>query len=185
MKEVKILIMMILTVFISCNKSARKEKELLEAEREMAHTKVMKMEKDMGTAISDIVSAWNEHNLNLMRNISVEEFNRFNNGKKEISSRSEYLSLMDSFHEGFSNIKVELTGEPAFSGNKSYTRFIFSGINTGTFMGNPPTDKEIEVHGFSIWTFNEHGQATMEEVYYDQGEFLMELGYALVPPENN
>ncbi|MBT8294990.1 MAG: ester cyclase, partial [Gramella sp.] len=93
------------------------------------------------------------------------------------------LSMMDSFHEGFSNIKVEITGEPVFAGHKTFTSFIFSGNNSGIFMGNAPTDKEVEVHGFSIWTFNEEGLATREEVYYDNNEFLTQLGYSLSPPE--
>lgn len=183
MREIKMLLVIIMLIFLSCENTTKKEKKLEEAKKEMALTKVFKMEKDMRSTIDDLQEVWNKNDKTLMRKITIEDLNRFTNGKKEITSREEYLSMMDVFHEGFSNINVEVIGDPVFVDHKSYTRFTFSGDNTGSFNGNPPTGKSVRIHGFSIWSYNEEGMGTKEEVYYDHSNLLGQLGYVMNPPE--
>ncbi|TRO64379.1 ester cyclase [Christiangramia sabulilitoris] len=183
MKILKLLFITLFLAFSSCESNAKKERKLEEVEKEMAHTRIERMEKDIGATLNDIQEAWNTNNKTLFRKVTNEDLTRFTNGKKEISTRAEYLNMMNSFHEGFSNVNVEITGETQFADHKSYSSFIFSGDNTGDFMGNPPTQRSVSIIGFSIWSYNEDGIAIQEEVYYDNHELLNQLGYVTSFPE--
>ena len=45
-------------------------------------------------------------------------------------------------------------------------------------MGNPATDKTLNVPGFSVWTFDGDGKAIQEDAYADNLAIYQQLGYS-------
>jgi steroid delta-isomerase-like uncharacterized protein len=183
MRSLNIIFAVVLFVFFACENADKKDKEMEEAQKEIADNRAKNKEKEARKIIGDLARAWTNNDKDLMNSIMAEDVVRYVNGQKESSTREQYISNVDSFHNAFSNIKVELSKEPVVMGDITFNRFSFSGNNTGNFMGNPPTDKSIRIHGLSIWSLNDKGKAIKEEVYYDNHAILNQLGYNTSAPE--
>jgi len=52
---------------------------------------------------------------------------------------------------------------------------VFSGTNTGTLMGNPPTGNRVEVPFIQYWTFDAQGKAIRIDMAFDVAAFNMQL----------
>ena len=67
--------------------------------------------------------------------------------------------------------------------NKAYFKWNFTGKNTKDIEGMKATNKPLNLNGMAIWTFNSEGKASYEEVYFDQNDVNIQLGYTLTRPE--
>ncbi len=96
-------------------------------------------------------------------------------GKAAIQQRIQ--QFITAFPEG----KLEFEGEVAH-GDMVTLRWRGTGTNTGPFMGGPPTNKAVEVHGATVSQIA-NGKITREWIYWDMGNFMRQLGMMPQPGE--
>jgi predicted ester cyclase len=60
--------------------------------------------------------------------------------------------------------------------------WIFTGTHTGLFADVIATGKKVRINGFSHFYFNKDGQIYQEDIFYNELEFLQQLGYSLEAP---
>ena len=81
-----------------------------------------------------------------------------------------------------SNIDIK-TSDLFVKDNKAYFKWTFSGKNTKDTEAMPATNKPISINGIAIWSFDSQGIATYEEVYFDENDINIQLGFTLNPPK--
>ncbi len=136
-------------------------------------------EKAIKTTIDNITKAWNSNDKNLMYANMVSNIKRTGNGAIIAKKQSDYGDFMDVYHSAFPDFKVKID-KSAISGNSAYIYWTCTGTNTGNFMENEPTNKKIETHGFSVWTFDPEGKCVQEDAFYDNLVVFNQLG--ITPP---
>jgi steroid delta-isomerase-like uncharacterized protein len=129
-----------------------------------------------------MVEAWSTNDVEAFKSLTVPNVIRNSNGTRQASNQSEYAAMMNQFHTGFPDFNVKMDSYFLKDG-KSYLYWTCTGTNTGPFMDNPPTGKKIEIHGFSVWTFDSNGLAVQEDSFFDNMDMLSQLGYTLTPPK--
>ncbi len=137
-------------------------------------------EQAIQKTIQNITKAWNTNNQDLMKDNMASSMIRNSNGIKTGSNPEDYGKFMNSNFDAFSDFTVVLTNSMV-KGNKAYINWVVTGTNTGSFNGNPATNKKIKLPGFSEWTFNSEGKAIQENAFSDN--FFQQLGYTLSPPQ--
>ena len=184
MKSLKLILVLSLFIFSSCN-DGKKEAEATEMNAQaQASEEAENMRQSMLETNQNLFKAWNDKDKDLMTSQLAEDFVRYSNGEEEFTGRDQYLVMMDSLNNAFPGFEIIDKGNTEAFGNKTYGAFIFSGTNEGMFMGNPATGKKAEVNGYAIWTFNDEGKAVSEEVYFDRLDWVTQLGYEMSPPKN-
>lgn len=128
-----------------------------------------------------VAEAWSNYDKELFASVSSPNIIRNGNGVRMASNLEEYAGFMDIFHTAFPDFNVVIDSYVIQDG-KSYVNWTCTGTNTGEFMGNAPTGKEIETHGISVWTFDANGVAIQEDAFYDNMELYNQLGYTVSPP---
>ena len=139
-------------------------------------------EKAIQATIDNVTKAWNTNNKELMYANLVKNVTRTANGVTIAKKQSDYGDFMDIHHSAFPDFKVNLD-KTVIDGNKAYLNWTCTGTNKGEFMGNPPTNKKIETHGFSVWMFDTEGKATREDAFYDNLVVYEQLGYSMPTPK--
>jgi len=139
--------------------------------------------KAIQTAIDNITKAWNTNDKDLMYANMIGNIIRTANGATIARKHSDYGDFMDIYHSAFPDFKVTLD-HIKIDGNTAYLNWTCTGTNKGEFLGNPPTNKQIETHGFSIWKFDTEGKATRQDAFYDNLAVYQQLGYSMPVPEN-
>jgi len=154
-----------------------------EMNKEMAALSNMSAdEKKILNTINNITTAWNTNDKELMYANMVENMVRTANGASIAKNQSGYGDFMDVYHGAFPDFKVTLDNIK-IDGNTAYLNWTCTGTNKGEFMGNPPTNKKIETHGFSIWKFGAEGKASREDAFYDNLVVYEQLGYSMPTPK--
>jgi len=139
-------------------------------------------EKVIQTTIDNVIKAWNTNDKELMYANLASNVVRTANGADIAKKQSDYGDIMDIYHGAFPDFKVKLD-KSTIMGNKTYINWTCTGTNKGAFMGNPPTNKKIETHGFSVWMFNTEGKAVREDAFYDNLVVYEQLGYSMPMPK--
>lgn len=139
-------------------------------------------EKLIQATMNNLRQGWIKNDLDLFNSNSAETLTRSVNGVRVINSQKEYNDLIQTNHNMLSNINIVMH-DLFFKDNKAYGKWTFSGKNTGEINGAPATNKQVSINGFAIWSFNKEGQAINEDVYFDQNDINMQLGYTLTPPK--
>ncbi|MDO6604785.1 ester cyclase [Arenibacter palladensis] len=139
-------------------------------------------EKAIQTTIDNVTKAWNANNKDLMYANLVKNVTRMANGVTIAKKQSDYGDFMDIYHGAFPDFKVILD-KTVIDGNKAYLNWTCTGTNKGEFLGNPPTNKKIETHGFSVWEFDTEGKAVREDAFYDNLVVYEQLGYSMPMPK--
>lgn len=142
------------------------------------------IEKTIMANHNKMVEAWSSNDAEAFKALSVANVIRNSNGTSQASNQIEYADMMNQFHTGFPDFNVKMDSYFLKDG-KSYINWTCTGTNTGPFMDNPPTGKKIEIHGFSVWTFDSDGLAVQEDSFFDNMDMLSQLGYTLTPPKAN
>ncbi len=124
---------------------------------------------------------WNKKDMEKLKTISTEGLIRNLNGIKVASNQKEMEANMNVFFAGLPDLKVTLN-DTYLKNNLVFTYWTFIGTNTGVFGETPATGKKVKVSGFSIVHYNNEGRMIQEDIYYNELEFLQELGYTLNPP---
>lgn len=139
-------------------------------------------EKAIQATIDNVTKAWNTNDKELMNSNLVSNVIRTANGTNIAKKQSDYGDFMDVYHNAFPDFKVSLD-KTVIVGNMAYLHWTCTGTNKGEFMGNPPTNKKIETHGFSVWKFNKEGKAVQEDAFYDNLVVYQQLGYSMPMPQ--
>ncbi len=139
-------------------------------------------EKQIQATIDLITKAWNTNDKDLMYANLANNIVRTDNGAGMATKQSDYGDFMDIYHTAFPDFKVKLD-KTVIVGNKAYITWSCTGTNTNDFMGNAPTNKNIETHGFSVWTFNKEGKGAREDAFYDNMAVFTQLGYSMPTPK--
>jgi len=132
-------------------------------------------EKTIRAAINAVTNAWNTNDKAGMASTMTSNFIRTENGNTIAKNPKEYAGFMDVYHGAFPDFTVKID-KTLINGNKAYLNWTCTGTNTGNFMENPPTNKKIKTHGFSVWTFDKDGKAIQEDAFYDNMVVLNQLG---------
>lgn len=166
----------LLLLCASCNE---KKTDVVDDNEEMTETK---MQERNDTRFE----AWNTGDHDLMLTTMDEDFKRFSNGRLQFEGKEGYRAVMQGYMTAFPdlNFEYELLGTAS---NKTFTKWIAYGTNTGSFNGQPATDKQLSIEGFTVITYNDEGLATMEESFLNELDLFSNLGYSISPPgaENN
>ena len=137
-------------------------------------------EKTIRAAIDAVTKAWNANDKAAMASSMASNFIRTENANIIAKNPKEYADFMDVYHGAFPDFTVKID-KTVIYGNKAYLNWTCTGTNTGKFMDNDPTNKKIETHGFSVWTFDTEGKSVREDSFYDNLVVFNQLG--LTPPK--
>lgn len=154
--------------------------QVLLALQEIERTNAMSAdEKAIQTTIDNVTKAWNSNDKDVMYANMVNNIIRTGNGATIAKTQSDYGDFMEVYHSAFPDFRVNID-KTVIVGNTAYINWTCTGTNTGSFMENEPTNKKIETHGFSVWTFDNEGKCVREDAFYDNLIVFNQLG--IVPP---
>lgn len=88
--------------------------------------------------------------------------------------REAFKQLGENFRSGFPDIRHEVI-ECTEGQMTAAVRGIFSGTNTGSLMGNPPTNNQVELAFLQYWTFDKSGKAVRIDIVFDHQAFTNQL----------
>lgn len=128
-----------------------------------------------------LAQAWIKNDIDTFNSVTAENLGRSVNGIQIVKNQKEYRDLIQSNHDMLSDIDIVIS-DMMIIGNKAYFKWTFSGKNTKDTANLPATNKAVSTNGMAIWTFDNDGKATYEDVYFDQNDINMQLGIPLSAP---
>jgi predicted ester cyclase len=111
----------------------------------------------------------------------TEDFLRNMNGIPVVTNKRELKAKFNLYGTGFPDYDIKLKNSLVCD-NQGYVDWIFSGTNTGQFAEVMATGKKVKINGFSHLYFNEEGRIYREDIFYNELEFLQQMGYSLKAP---
>ena len=139
-------------------------------------------EEEVNAILDKTLKIYNEGNLDLVDEIIAPE---------NILHQSAYpddIVGIDAFKDYITNVRtafpdMKLTfDEKIFKGYKIMTRWTFTGTNTGSLREMPPTGKPVSYSGLSL-THMKAGKFVESWIIYNVLEFYKQLGFSIMPPE--
>ncbi|MCF6222799.1 MAG: ester cyclase [Flavobacteriaceae bacterium] len=128
-----------------------------------------------------IENCWNNKDFLDFDKIIHKNYSRIINNVSVASSPNELKANIKVYHKGFPDLFIEIN-KVTFKDNLAFLAWTFNGTNTGIFGEKAATGKKVEVHGYTNVEFNKEGMILKEEIYYNELDFLQQLGYTLIPP---
>lgn len=141
----------------------------------------MAKEQKLKLASENYLKAWSTKDSTLINAMSVPDLERNVNGKIASNEPSGLRESLKFWHTAMPDFKISAL-EIVVKGNRSYTRWSFTGTHTGMLGDTPPTGKKTTVEGFSILTFDEGGTIIRENTYYDLLGVMRKWGFTVVAP---
>lgn len=111
----------------------------------------------------------------------TEDYLRNMNGIPVVTNKRELKAKFNLYGTGFPDYDIKLKNSLVCD-NQGYVDWIFSGTNTGQFAEVMATGKKVKINGFSHLYFNEEGRIYREDIFYNELEFLQQMGYSLEAP---
>lgn len=111
----------------------------------------------------------------------TEDYLRNMNGIPVVTNKTELKAKLSLFGTGFPDYAINV-GNSRVCDNQGYVDWIFTGTNTGQFADLMATGKKVKINGFSHLYFNAEGRIYREDTFYNELEFLQQLGYSLETP---
>ena len=127
--------------------------------------------------------AYNAHDLEMIRGFLRSDVVLVAPDAGELKGPDQFLGYMKGFFDAFPDAKLEpVAGYDA--GHTTIDEWIFRGTHTGPLTlpngdSIAPTGKRVSVPGIDIETWDDDGFLIGDRAYFDQLEFLTQLG--LVP----
>jgi len=140
------------------------------------------LDKTLAENMNKLRQAWVDNDIATFNSLSSENVGRSVNGVKVVKNQKEYAELIQSNHNMLSDINI-VTNDLFIKDNKAYINWTFSGKNTKDIPDMPATNKQVSINGFAIWSFDNEGKATYEDVYFDQNDVNIQLGFTIAPPK--
>lgn len=169
MKRSAILLSILIILFSNCSENGKNA---------MAKSKENTMKQNFNSFVEN---AWNEKNMDSLRSVAIENYNRELNGIIVAENLNELEANLNIFFTGFPNLKISILNKTT-KDNQLFTQWTFEGTNTGVFGETPATGKHVVVSGYSELTFDEQGKISQEKIYYNELQLLQQLGYTLNQP---
>lgn len=126
-------------------------------------------------------SCWNAQKTVQLKIISNEKFMRTMNGIEMAGNQEEIKAHMQVYFNGFPDLELKMN-EIYSADNRAFTKWIFTGTNTGIFGESPATGKKVKILGSSFIYFNNQGEIIREDVFYNELDLLQQLGYTINLP---
>ncbi len=123
----------------------------------------------------------NTINDTLLNERITENYTRYMNGIPIATNKTELNAKMHLYAIGFPNYTIDKTFTEV-CGNRAFIQWVFTGTNTGEFAEVIATGKKVHITGFSQLQFNKKGELFQEDIFFNQLDFLQQLGYSLTPP---
>lgn len=124
--------------------------------------------------VTEYVRAWNERDFSRMSKLVAESFTFTSPTADTIEGRENVEAYAKAVVDGFSDFEIEvqemLAGEDLVMAES-----ILSGTHDGEFDGIPPTHETFEMRDMATFVV-EDGKLQEERLYFDQHEFLGQLG---------
>jgi len=172
MKTQYFLFIVILLSVVSCNNTPQTDKQ---------SDKQIKEKIIEGKITTFIDSYLNKKDETVLNDILTENYVRRINGITVASNLEELKAAMNIFYRGFPDLQI--TNEKSYIVNgEVFIHFTFMGTNTGLFAEETATSKKVKISGLSHLYFNDEGKMYQEDVYYNELDFLQQLGHSLIPP---
>ncbi|RKN81682.1 ester cyclase [Ulvibacterium marinum] len=173
MKIVILLLAIFFFCLCSCHKPGKRDTQFMEMSSRDSIIRA-----NLGVLVD---SCWNNQDTTLLTGISAENFVRRLNGIQIAVSKREMQAHMNVFFTAFPDLKLTLD-TLTIDDNKAFLEWTSKGTNTGVYGEVAPTGKKIKMNGFSHLYFTDSGELSREDVYYNELDFLQQLGYTLKPP---
>ena len=125
--------------------------------------------------------SWNEKNVDTLSHVLAKNYFCNHNGIRVAGDRNEMQAFMKTYFIGFPDARFA-TDATQIKDNRLFTNWTFKGTNTGAFRQMPATGKKIKITGYATVYFNGDGEIVQEDIYFNELEFLQQLGYTLTPP---
>jgi steroid delta-isomerase-like uncharacterized protein len=103
------------------------------------------------------------------------------NGIPVVTNKTELKARINLYTTGFPDHHISSSNSYVCE-NHGYVHWIFTGTHTGLFADVIATGKKVRINGFSHFYFNKDGQIYQEDIFYNELEFLQQLGYSLEAP---
>jgi len=144
-------------------------------------TSTAKSSEQLAANISHYSRVWDE----ILNQRKLSSFNdsNFTTGviihasPKDVVGIDSVKAYYANFLTGFSDIRFDIK-DIFGDGNKMVKYWQFSGTHTGLFFGIPATGKKVSIRGTTLIRM-ENGKIAEEEDFYDNLEFMQQLG--LIP----
>ncbi len=141
-----------------------------------------KQEKAIASSFGSFIEyAWNNKNMDSLRSVSATNYTRQLNGINVAENLNELEANMNIYFKGFPDLKVSILHKTA-KNNQLFAQWSFEGTNTGIFGEAPATGKHVVVSGYTELTFDDQAKIMQEKIFYNELQFLQQLGYTLNEP---
>lgn len=135
------------------------------------------MPEDITNIVESITQLWNTGDLNLATEVYNENCRWSGPDRTEpIRGPQQLAQYVAYVRTAFPDFKLQ-ANERLQDGDRLATHWTITGTQRGEFQGIPPTGKQINITGVTMWRI-ENGQVTEEHVYFDRLAMLEQLGVA-------
>ncbi len=165
MQKVFLFLIPVLLLFLSCQ--LKEDQSLTEEEAIVILNRLMETVSNVDTTLVD----------KIIHPDCVLRYPLLPEPIKGIDAYKIFIKSTDNTFSEF-NGKVE---EVNVKGNRIWSRYSMSGINTGPMGEIPATGKKFQVTGMGI-TRIEDGKIIEDETYWNVLGFFQQLGFTLTPP---
>src|ERR1035438_1198449 len=160
MKKI-IYILLIASVFASCNQGDNKAKELSD-----------KNKAGMQKFYDEVM---NKHNPAMIDSLLVADYTAHEaDPSMQTKNRDELKKMMADFFTGFPDLNYKTNFMVADS-DMVVAHYTFTGTNSGSMMGMPATNKKVNIDGVDIVRFKD-GKGSEHWGYNDEMKMMTQLG---------
>ncbi|MCM4169142.1 hypothetical protein KCTC52924_00091 [Arenibacter antarcticus] len=163
-------------LFISC-KNETKSLDI-DLHKDNKWTMGVKEQTGVQTFVDNYLNTIND---TLLNGKITKNYTRNMNGIPVATNKIELNAKMNLYAIGFPNYTIDKT-YTEICGNRAFIQWEFSGTNTGLFAEVTATGKKVHITGFSQLYFNKEGELYQEDIFFNELDFLQQLGYSLSPP---
>ena len=116
---------------------------------------------------------------NIVNELLANDYVRYLNDVIVASNPDELQEGMKVFFTGFPDFHIKLLHRSPIFNNTQFVHWELTGTNTGEFAGSPATGKKVKVTGLSRIHLNGDGKIDEENVFYNELDFMNQLGKTL------
>jgi len=139
--------------------------------------------KTLAPLLDGYLEIWNTGNIDNIDEVIHPEFELRMTPKFEAEKGIEvFKETLQMWRKAYPDFRVEII-ERIYTNDAAAVRWIITATNSGEGW-HPPTGKRVEVPGMSIFHFQD-GKVKDEWIAGNNGYWLTQLGFKLVPPGND
>lgn len=134
--------------------------------------------KNIESIIGTFINTRDEEDID---SLITDNYIRNMNGIPVVTNKTELKARINLYTTGFPDYNISSSNSSVCE-NQGYVNWVFKGTHTGQFADVNATGKKVKINGFSHLYFNDEGQIYQEDIFYNELEFLQQLGYSLEAP---